>query len=96
MGIRRRLTIAATTGIISLGIAIPAFATVEYPAGGVWDYGTENGIVYSDYYHPTSWHKSSVKTSSVFSSPCTAKGYWSKASANDRWWAVDYSYWSFC
>jgi hypothetical protein len=50
---------------ISLGLvfggASAAIATTEYPAGGVWDYGTGGPYIYSFFQHPTLVHGSSVK-----------------------------------
>lgn len=92
----RRLAAAAMVGIFSLGVASPALATVVNVGGGTWDYGTGNGIVWSDYYHSVNKHKTSVYNGSYHYSNCASGGTWSLVSASDRWYAVDSAYWNWC
>ena len=49
-------SIAATLGG---GVAV-ASAAVKYPGGGVWTYGSANGGAYSNYYHGSKYHSSTV------------------------------------
>jgi lactococcin 972 family bacteriocin len=78
-------------GLLGSG-ATAAFAAISYPGGGVWNYGTGGGIVWSDYYHGSKTHRSSVDGAYYYSSPWTSAGYWSIADAPDTS-GVDYSYW---
>lgn len=82
----------ALCGVI-LGTSVPALASVDYVGGGRWDYGTGGGKVWSNYYHANKVHKSSVQGKSFVSSGWKKAGTTSYASAADRWYAVDQSYW---
>lgn len=73
--------------------ATAAFAATEYVGGGTWNYGTGGGSVWSNYYHGSRVHKSSVIGQYYYSSPWTNPGYTSYASAPDTA-GVDESYWS--
>lgn len=61
-------SIAATLG----GSVAVASAAVQYPEGGVWTYGSGNGGAYSNYYHPSKYHSSTVVSRKTGSSD---KGY---------------------
>lgn len=79
-----------------LGGASAALATVAYPPeGGTWEYGTSSNVVYSNYYHATRSHGSSVKNchGSLTRSPTVLKGAWSHAQRNDACSGeIDYAY----
>ena len=94
MGTKRKLiaTLAATAAV--MGMATPAFADVAYVSGGTWNYGTGGGRVWSDYYHGRNCHRSSVQGQYYVSSGNVRAGLWSRASAPDRLFAVDHSYYS--
>lgn len=96
MQLRRKIAVAIAAGVGTVGIATPALATIAYPEGGIWDYGTGGGIVWSDYYHGSRCHGSSVQGQYYYRSPNTAAGRWSIADAPDRVFAVDHSYYRFC
>lgn len=49
-------SVAATLG----GGATAVSAAVQYPGGGVWTYGSSNGGAYSNYYHGSKYHSSTV------------------------------------
>ncbi|MEM5632504.1 lactococcin 972 family bacteriocin [Bacillus toyonensis] len=72
--------------------ATAAFAATQN-VGGTWNYGTGGGSVWSNYYHGSKVHKSSVIGQYYYSSPWTNPGYTSYASAPDTA-GVDESYWS--
>lgn len=77
------LATTATLAII-LGTASAANAATEYPEGGTWRYGVYEpasvSYVYSNYYHPGNWHRSSVirgvNDSTVYRSGDKAAGVW--------------------
>lgn len=92
MKLKKVVTSLVLSGAI-LGSGITAFASTDYVGGGKWDYGTGGGKVWSNYYHGTKTHKSSVDGSSYVSSGWIGKGKTSYASSGDRWYAVDHSYW---
>ncbi|WP_150239542.1 lactococcin 972 family bacteriocin [Nocardiopsis quinghaiensis] len=87
----------ATTTLLAAGIAAgaagAASATIVNIGGGTWDYGVGGGTVWSDYYHGSSCHSSSVSGEYYSSSGATAAGSWARASAPDTW-MVDHSYWN--
>jgi len=64
--------------------------------GGTWYYGTDDGRVWSNYYHGSSCHGASVQGTVFVRVTGVPGGYWAKASAPDRWYAVDHSYWHTC
>ncbi len=41
---------------VDLGVA----AATQYPGGGVWTYGASNGGAFSNYYHGSKYHSSTV------------------------------------
>ncbi|MDK2802672.1 MAG: hypothetical protein KFW09_04770 [Oscillospiraceae bacterium] len=92
---KKILSTAMAIAMISI-MAIPVLAaTTNTPSGGRWDYGVNNssgGTVWSNYYHPTKTHKSSVQGSYFYSSPWQVKGTTTYASAPSRKFAVDHSY----
>lgn len=71
----------------------------KYVGGGKWHYGTTGpkggGVVYSDYYHRSKSHGSTVVNGNGYTvrSPTIAKGKWSHASASAVRNKVDRSYW---
>lgn len=81
---------------IVLGSAVPALATVEYPGGGTWNYGTNRTEVWSNYHHPSRNHRSSVINGygEYRSSGCKSPGVWSYASLRADPNRVDNAYWS--
>ncbi len=94
MDLKRKLTAALVTGGTLVALATPAMATVVYAGGGTWDYGVGGGKVWSYYLHNYNCHKSSVEGKIYVSSGNTPKGSWARASAEDRWYAADHSYYS--
>ncbi len=70
-------------GMLSLIVASTAFAALAID-GGTWDYGYKNYYmtVYSNYYHPTLLHGSSVKGAWFDSDYNVPRGLISSASAD--------------
>lgn len=83
------LAIAAT---MTAGAGV-AMAAREYVGGGIWDYGTGGGRVWSDYYHGANCHSSSVDGAYYETSGPVSAGRWAYADAPDTIW-VDSSYWN--
>ncbi|CNF06940.1 bacteriocin%2C lactococcin 972 family [Mycobacterium tuberculosis] len=80
MKVKRAVKVALTAGVITMATAGPAMATVKYVGGGTWDYGA-TATTWSNYYHGSVCHGSSVYADAVLvRSPNTAAGYWSYAS----------------
>jgi lactococcin 972 family bacteriocin len=93
---------AAVMGVaLWAGGASTASATTEYPPeGGVWQYGViepaSTVFVYSQYYHGSKLHRSSVSPTSggIYRSANAAAGQWSYVdrqtsySGNRAWYAV--------
>ena len=58
---------AAVALMLTMGTAVSASATTEYPEGGTWNYGVRSGgiygsggQVYSEYYHGSRTHKATA------------------------------------
>lgn len=69
--------------LASVGVAD---AAVEYPKeGGKWEYGTDGPSIWSNYYHKTRSHGSSVRNchGDLTRSPVVNPGQWSNASRGD-------------
>ncbi len=78
--VHKKLT-AAAFGVV-LTVACTGAASGIAVGGGQWSYGTSlAGVAYSNYYHPSNWHGSSVMVEAdVVRSPCTAPKSTAKAS----------------
>jgi lactococcin 972 family bacteriocin len=96
MQIKRSVGTGLSALMIVAGTALPALATVEYPGGGTWNYGTNRTEVWSNYHHPTRNHRSSVINGygEYRSSGCKAPRIWSYASLRADPNRVDHAYWS--
>lgn len=53
--------------LMVLALAVTSFGTLsgvaaatQYPGGGVWTYGASNGGAFSNYYHGSKYHSSTV------------------------------------
>ncbi|WP_368502222.1 lactococcin 972 family bacteriocin [Corynebacterium sp.] len=92
---KRTLSIvAATAATLSIMSAAPAMAIPA--SGGDWVYGSNNSRVWSNYWHPSVWHASSVQGLWRGDSGCQPPHAWANSSAPGRWWAADHSYYRFC
>ena len=74
-------TITILLGGSSVALASKHKVNVE---GGTWSYGVGSKYVYSNYYHKSKTHKSSVIGKTTNSSGWTRKGVTSKASAQKK------------
>lgn len=45
---------------VPLGALSGVAAATQYPGGGVWTYGASNGGAFSNYYHGSKYHSSTV------------------------------------
>jgi lactococcin 972 family bacteriocin len=90
----------ALTAALVLGGATAAFATTNYPSqGGTWTYGLSTGLIspYSNYYHGSKCHGSSVVTDWASSrSIDTYKGKTSHAQAAGNAYTHDKYYFRVC
>lgn len=94
----KRVAATVASAVMMAGIAIPAFAVTVPAGGGTWSYGTTgNGTsVYSNYHHPSVFHKAStINYWGEHSCSQASARYWARTSqrANPDWGAVDHSYW---
>lgn len=97
MELKRKVGTTLATGVMLLAFASPALAATAYVGGGTWNYGTGAGRVWSDYLHNTKCHGSSVQGQYYASSGNVSPRYWARASAPDRRWVADHSYYrSYC
>jgi len=87
---KRSVKAALAAGAIIMFGATPALASVDV-GGGKWSYGVGCCTLWSNYYHTTEKHSSSVHGGPWAYSGCTATSKWSLASAeegsyNDAYW----------
>ncbi len=74
---------ALVAGLVAtLGGTVAASAAVQYPGGGVWTYGSANGGAYSNYFHSSRYHSSTVVSRWT---GVSSKGY-AKAGQTSRAW----------
>lgn len=70
------------TGLVALGIggsSVAAAGNYENPGGGTWHYGVGLTGTYSDYFHSSRRHQSSVRSGSKTVQKRAGAGSWSKA-----------------
>ncbi|MBD5134745.1 MAG: lactococcin 972 family bacteriocin [Lachnospiraceae bacterium] len=88
--LKRAVSALMVAGVLATS-TVPALAANA--GGGKWDYGTKvvglnKKLVYSNYYHGTKKHKSSVSIGTTYiSSGWVGKGNTSYASATGSWTA---------
>lgn len=94
--VRKKIAVGALVFGISSAALAPAMAIVVGVGGGTWNYGTGSGMVWSNYHHPSKWHRSSVINGwgQYRTSGCVPAGYWSFASLRENPNAVDQAYWN--
>lgn len=91
----KKVIISLTMGLFAFcGTGIAA-ATIIPASGGWWDYGENKYTVWSNYYHGSKDHASSVKGSIYVRSNCVGPAQTSLASAPSTWFR-DSSYYQFC
>lgn len=60
MKLNKKLSKIILSASILLSFSGTALAATQYPDGGVWTYGASDGGAYSNYYHGSKYHSSSV------------------------------------
>lgn len=85
------------TGVLC-SIAGTAVAATQYPTqGGTWNYGLNGAGAYSDYYHGSLCHGSSVYTDwDNDRSIDVVPGRWANAFAWGNWWTNNRYYYRTC
>lgn len=93
---RKRIKYAVIATLTSslLGTGIAA-AEIVHIAGGIWDYGSANGTVWSHFYHNGRKHGSTAIGKFTSDSGCVNKNVWSRASTPTAAWG-NKSYYRFC
>lgn len=86
--LRKPVAAIALAGSVLVGGAAAAHATIEYVGGGTWDHGVNSSIVWSDYYHGSRCHGSSVQ-GTYYEKDYASAGYWSIADAPSRPFVAD-------
>lgn len=89
---KSKVAAAAATGLLTVGLASPAFAWIEV-GGGRWAYAVSICCNWSDYQHDSVNHGSSVKNSQgIVRSDCVSPGITAHASetaditGNEAFW----------
>lgn len=74
--------------MVALVLLVPGVlaSTTQHAGGGVWTHGFSNGQVFSNYYHKSKYHASSVYGTQYISSGKTKKGVTAKASDTKAWY----------
>lgn len=80
--VKRAVVVAViAAGVIGAAPAVSAVATTEYPDGGTWVYDANGSTNYSNYYHASKKHRSSVQNcNGLVRSTDAVGGLWSYAS----------------
>lgn len=97
--LKQRMGALLLAGVMVVGSATSVFAANV--GGGVWDYGTKavgvnQKMVYSNYYHASKTHKSSVSIgTTAVSSGWVSAGKTSYASATGSWGAETHAYYDY-
>lgn len=92
----RIVTVAVVAAAVALGGAGAANAVIEYPAGGEWYHGVGSVRVFSDYYHASNTHRSSVQGKYYVNSGWKQPGVYTHAesavrlSGNKAYWDIQY------
>lgn len=60
MKVRKIFSKAVLALVASTTMATAVSAAVSYPGGGVWTYGSDRGGAFSNYYHGSRYHTSTV------------------------------------
>lgn len=93
-----KIGLTVAIGLLSIGVvASPAFATTEYPGGGIWNYDATFTKNYSKYFHETKSHGSSVENAryGLVRSQCQPGDIWANASQTSTG-SGNKAYWRFC
>ncbi|PZR03336.1 MAG: lactococcin 972 family bacteriocin [Corynebacterium kroppenstedtii] len=79
-------------------IASVGTAMAEPRDGGDWDHRNSGGRVWSNYWHPSVNHGSSVQGHEYVDSGCQPRGVWARAQTHSKWnpFGKDGSYYRFC
>lgn len=78
---RKKLVTAGLVAALSLGALAPAMAVTVNVGGGVWEYGTNGSVAFSNHYHPRINHGSTVSANGQnYYSGCAVAGAWSMKS----------------
>lgn len=91
----RVLTTAMVAGVLAFTPAA-AFAGSQLVGGGIWNYGTSAGAIYSHYLHNTQCHGASVHNGKLYRVTNIKPGVWAKVHAKDWPMRVDHAYWHKC
>lgn len=90
---RKLITLATVLSLtLTAGLSYAKAYTVNV-GGGTWYYGHSGKYSYSNYYHPTRYHSSTVRVGNYYASSGTAiPRTTSYASAKSSWWHVEQFY----
>lgn len=80
--LKKYLVSSCATMLCALAAIAPVSAAVVSVSGGTWNYGVDDKQVWSNYYHASKVHKSSVIGYTTHSSAWTSPKYWSYSSAS--------------
>lgn len=97
MALKSKIISSVAAVVMMGGVAAPALATVVYPEGGTWSYGTRySGTqVYSNYHHPSTAHRgSTINWQGDYSCTSASAGNWAYNSQRAKAGAIDRSYYA--
>ncbi|WP_420830320.1 lactococcin 972 family bacteriocin [Corynebacterium uropygiale] len=94
---RSRFAKQILVGVMSCCLVGAGVASAEAVAGGEWDHGNSGGRVWSNFFHPTAAHGSSVQGHQYVDSGCVAPNVWARAQSHSKYLpGADGAYYRFC
>ena len=99
MRLKKIFAAVLVAGALSVAPAMAASAdstTVEV-AGGLWQYGVENGTVFSNFHHPTRSHTATACDGAIFMEcvqTAAVANAWARASTGATWLGGNTAYYN--
>ncbi len=101
MKTKYKLVSAFASGLMAVGLVVPAAAAITISAGGgTWSSGIthykgQQATVYSHYYHGSAFHRAStINGYQEYSCRTAGKGGWARTAQRAHPERVDHAYWS--
>lgn len=94
----KKVAVTFAAGAFALLGAGTGVALADDVDGGIWNHGNSGGRVWSNFWHPTDNHGSSVQGHEYVDSGCQGADTWARAQTHSKWlpWGIDGSYYRFC
>lgn len=98
MRFEKPLKTLVASAVMVVATAAPALAVTKEVGGGTWDYGATDRTVWSNYYHSSKNHGSSVLNgyNETERSACVGRNKWSYADLPAHPDETDEAFWRHC